>query len=884
MTSQNKNNISARWMTYGIAVRGSEASGWKITGKSKELLTEECFKLVKDTSGGQASESWAKVFEDGYGYFGERNNEAVFAHFYRSLEISDRGRYFVPRTILLIPFQEYVDKLHCNHRIVFEELKKRKGISPVNLGDEPDILESMEIPVPESAYQPPLELLQLEKIDGGFLIDFLTCILQPGTSDIIIWGEMKPDTELFFLLLLLLPKTLRKFITFCTCVEDPKNANTRIKIVKNLPDNFENSSLIIMKDNEMAVRKKTVQLETAVPGIFVNAFRKNIDSLTSLHHLIDIEIGSENALNFEAALEQTGSFLHDHNQKEQINGEANIEEKYKKLTTHYPQLRIPEADRDYVLAQVKKGLSEISGEKIREVQQELGDLLQKLGPLNPIEIESLIKIFWELTGKSHLGEFLPLLKTYLSIIQLKEAVMPQLFEKLKLKTTPEWNEVLEVLSLIQNKFQYLQLNENKELLNQLENHKEAGLFFLLLDLIFVREEPSEEFFDSIADKIAQLKEVDVYRILDVLFYGFEYFEKVKKEKLKLLFFLLLAAYTYPYISELPQKEKEKFETLFIKSFSHAIFLENREKADAAIDRLLEKIESVNEEFGKRLAAILNRRTLVDYLGSVTNLLDNEEILPIGGINEVAELFRSLENFNSKTGQPSNLVPTFFDLAFHFNAIPSDILFSGYISYLQEKQNLQEKDFQILIGALTKNSSPLKSPDFLPVILLFVIERCNGARLIKYVQILLILAKLFFEENNKDRSVIGHRFVEMLQDHWKPSGINEIREIYKSVSSCFDKTTAEKVLMTGLSKCFKEEKASYLVQVLREIFDEFAIVSTEQENPYKMILNNIDITKSKDDSFAMSIQNYLEEINERQEDYEDAIDKIEELLKKIKKVK
>ncbi|UCH92323.1 MAG: hypothetical protein JSV88_18780, partial [Candidatus Aminicenantes bacterium] len=838
-------------------------------------LEEKCYQLEAFTSPGQIPETWAKIFENGYGYFGSMDNEAVFAHFYRSDVQSARGRYFVPRSILLIPFPGYINDLHCDPTIVFQELKKHK---PGSTGQIDKVVELAPIKIPpkrEPAF--PFQLTESENIDEKPLIDFLSCLLQPKPSETIIWGGEKPDIELLFSLLFLLPRTLRKFITFCTCVESPQGVRARVKIVKDLTLDYKDSSLIIIKDKKIDIREKRIHRQTFLPALFVKRFKQGIDSLNKLHQTIDTKTALLYETDFEKALQLTEKLIHHINRKMQIDAIPDTKTKYKELISIGSEFKNDEQDRKFMLEQIEKGMRGIKPNESTEIQNQLAQLFQMLSPIHPTEIEGITKRFREAAGTCQISELLPLLKVYISIPLLNEAIMSTLFEKLTFVKITGWEQAFEILSLIQNKSQLHQLNKNAILLTQLKQHKEAELFLVLLDLIFLEKEPSWEFLESIADKI------NGHRIIDILNYGFKYFENMKEESLKLLFFLLIAASMYPYIPVLPQKQQgeEVFETLFIKVFSRAIFSTASEKADNIIDGILTKIGSLNQAFAARLAAVLDRRTLVGYMANLTKVMNQKDIFSFAGSEDAAAFFQLLDNLDHKAAQPLNPASLFFNIALQFNAIPSSILFPGYINYLQKKQNPEEDDMQILMAALTKDCSPLESPDFFREVFSMIFTRYEGESLSKYVQVLFTSAKEFIRENNRYIPDIEYHVVRMLEENWHPQGINEIREIYQAISSCFDIVTVHKVLEFGLSRCFKSDTEKKAVSNLVKMVKDLAVIGGKEE-PFEMILNNINIKESNNQYVSIRTGDFLAGIRRKYEGYKSMIGIIDALQKRKKK--
>lgn len=877
MISENDNNILARWMTYGIVVRDNEDSGWQITGRSPGLLDERCYQLEAFTSAGQVSENWANIFGNGYGYFGEFKNDAVFAHFYRSDIKSARGRYFVPRSILLIPYKEYIDKLHCDPITVFKELKKHKP------GSYRDISEAIElapikIPVPETRIEFPLTAL--EKIPGTQLMDFLSCVLQPEPLDTIIWGGEQPDVELLFSLLFLLPRTLRKFITFCTCVESLHITKTRVKIVRDLSPGSGNSSLIIIKDKTIDVREKRIHKHTLLPDKLVRTFRQGIGALNRLHQHIDSQIELLHEANFETALERTETLCHKLTRQIQIDAIPDPGTKYRELVSFGLQSKKIGQEREFIVNQIENGIKGFKTGESTGIQDQLVQLLKMLDPIRPPELEGFAKRFWEAAeeaaGTGQISGLLPLLKLYISIPLLKEAIMSNFFEKLALVKISRWDEAFEILSLIQTESQLDQLNKNAELLTQLKQHKEAELFLVLLDLIFMGKEPSWEFLESIAD------EIDADTFFDIFKYGLKCFENLKEENPNLLFFLLAVACMYPNIPGLPQKQPWVFENLFIKAFSRAIFSQNRHKAGDMIKQILEKIGPFNQVFKARLNAVFKRRTLIDNITNLANVLSEENILSFAKNEDAKEFFQLLDSLNRKTAQPLNLVSIFFNLTLYYNTVPSSLLLQGYVNYLQEKQKPGEVEIQILMAALTKDPSPLENPDFFLDIFSLVFKRCKGELLIKCVHLLLMSAKKFIRKNDWYLKEISLHVEKILAENWHPQGINEVREIYQAVSSCFDIVMIHTVLEFGLSRCLKDDtgKKAWVLGLVKRVKN--FLVFAGNDDPFELILNNIKDVNNQ--YVSINIDDLINGIKKKYGGNKEALGMIDSMLKGMRKAK
>lgn len=866
------NNIPARWMTHGIIVQGSEDSGWKITGKSTGFLEEKCYQLVQFTSAGQVSENWAEIFQDGYGYFGIKENDAVFAHFYRSDVPSARGRYFVPRSILLIPYTQYIHELQCDPVIVFEELKKHK---PTSAGPIDKVIQLAPIQIPpKTGPEIPFQLAQLKNIDEKPLIDFLTCILQPQSPGTIIWGGEKPDSEFLFSLLLLLPRTLRQLITFCTCVESPLDVGVRVKIVKDLALYHEDSSLIIIKDKKIDIREKRIHRQTLLPEILVKEFKKEIEALNKLHREIDTKTALLQETDLEKALKLTERMIDHIGLKRQIDAIPDAQTKYQALIDGVTGFKTDPQDREFMLEQIQKGMREIKPNERAAIQKQLAQLLQELDPIRPAEVEGLTKIFRQSIEIASTPGQLPLLKLYISIPVLKEAITSVLFEKLTLEKTPGWEQAFEILALIQNKTQLDQLEKNAPLLTQLKQHKEAELFFVLLELIVTGKEPPWELLESYDDKIQG------HRISDILNHGFNYFENFKEERQRLLFFLMMAACMYRYIQELPQKQqKELFETSFTNAFSRAIFFKAGEKAGNIIDGIHRKIESINPGFAKRLEAVLNRRKLIEHMAGLTKVMNREGVLSFAGSEDAAVFFRLLDSRDHQAEQSLNLVSLFFEIALHFRVIPAAILLPAYIKYLQEKQHPTGEDVQILMAALTKDPSPLEKSSFFRKVYKMVLTRTQGESLTRNLHILFILAKKFIRENPQGiQNEIDRDVVKKMEENWQPQGIEEVREIYQAVSSCFDIIVVQRILGIGLSRCIKSESGKQKVLDLVKDVRLLAAMAGS-DDPFEMLLNNIKDSINQNPAIASG--DFLTAVNKKYEGYKSMIEKLEPHRKRRK---
>lgn len=906
---QTENNINVQLVTYGVAVHGDTDSGWKITGFTPGLGPEKSLKLATFTSVGEISETWARVFEHGFGYFGRLPEEdrAIFALFYRSQVKSARGRHFVPRIVLSIPYSDYVDKLNSDPEILFQYLVKYKEEkAPVQCDREPMELKPF-YHISPSPRTPGEQLHPLNRaIDSGavtreFLVDFLTAILRPEHHCTLVWGGEKPDVQLVLSMIFLLPPTLRQFITFCTSVENPRVGNFRIKIIKE-PVAPENNTFVVMKDNRFTIRKSPISFETQIPEILVEELISpgktgtDVFALSEIQQFIESKLEADPviSMNFKRILKNGGLLAELYFLRKQVKISCHpggilthLLKYFSKLETLREEKVLEnqhslEEERQFVVNQFARVVQEIKNEtQMETVKAELQKLAKKLPGLK--EPEKLSETLFTKGEELPLKAFLPILKACYSIPALKETIDLELFKQLKLKHTPGWKESFKLVTMIRNASQCYDLKtKNKKLYDRLKKQPGIDYFIDLLLLSFPSQKLDENLFNGACKKVEQIGKEHKDKIFVILLFVFKRLKQFDPG-LYHFYFLSAAAYSYKFINKIFifAKQEQEFKKQFSLRLYQVCNLKLDQDGEEHLKKICDTISEVDPSFAERLEIIGKQAIFSRHLEECNHLLGGRD-RPI--FREKGDLYRFLRQLDKN--KVSRFHPYLSTAGLHLiignNRPPAPTLYADYLDYLKQKEEFDDIDMQNIIGILIDKPSPIDYTHLLETLTLAFSRRSEQSlSLARFVSFLLNLAKDYEKGEGQNLVKIENTFITTVKDKWKPNTCDEVREIYQAVNRGLGKSLGDRILWSGFSKLSNKERMKYFTRVLNEYFNEFSLISRDDWAYLKELLEWID---SEDIWNLMYIQDELNKIKEEKDTIENNMEKIKTLLKKLKKIK
>lgn len=906
---QNENNMNADLITFGVAVHGDTDSGWKVTGFTSGLDPEKSLKLATFTSVGEISETWARVFEHGFGYFGRQPEEdrAVFALFYRSQAKSARGRHFVPRIVLSIPYSDYVDKLHSDPEILFQCLVKYKNEkAPVQCDKEPLELEPF-YHIPPSSRTLEEQLLPLNKaIESGivtpeFLIDFLTAVLRPEPHFTLVWGGENPDAQLVLSMIFLLPPTLRQFITFCTSVENPRVGNFRIKIIKE-PVSPGNNTFAVMKDKSFTIRKSPLPFDTPIPKTLVEELISpgktgtDVSALAEIHRFFEAALAAEpgTIVNFKHSLTNTGILAELYLLKKQVKTSTQpdiiltqLQQYCIKLQTLQEEQVLEnqqalEAERQFLVNQFARVVREIKSEaQIEAVKDELQKLAKKLPALKEKEPGKLSQTLFKKGEELPLKAFLPILKAFYSIPALKEAIDLELFKQLKLEHDPGWEEAFELVTMIRNAAQCNDLKTvNKKLYQQLKQQPGIDYFIDLLLLSFPSQKLDSHLFKGVCKKVEQIGMEHKGNIFIILLFVFKRLEQFEPG-LHHLYFLLAAAHSYKFINKIPifAKREQEFQEQFKQRLYQVCNLELDQEGEEQLKEIYDTISEFDPPFAKQLMVIGKQAIFSRRLEECNHLLKGED-RPL--FKEEGDLYRFLQQLDkNKVSRYHRYLSTAgLHLIIGNNRPPGPILYADYLDYIKQKEELDDIDIQNIIGILFNNDSPIDYTHLLETLTLAFSRRPEYSPA-RFVSFLLNLAKNYERGEGQDIIKIENTFIRTVKDNWKPNTCDEVRETYQAVNRGLGKSLGDRILRIGFSRLSRNERIKYFTRILIEFFNEISRISLDDWASLRELLEWIDT----DDSWKlMYVNDELIKIKEEKDTIENSMEQIKALLKKLKKIK
>lgn len=898
-----ENNIDIQVMTYGVAVHGDTDSGWKTTGFTPGLDEATSLKLETLTSVGEISEAWAGIFGHGFAYYGGMKDEdrAVFALFYRSPVKSARGRHFVPRIVLTMPFRDYVEELQCDPDILFELLIKYKNekapeiceIEPMTLDPFYDVL-SLPARTLEKQLQPLTQAINAGTVKREFLIDFLTAVLRPQPHNTLIWGGEKPDSPLILSTIFLLPPILRRFITFCTSVESPRVGDFRIKIIKD-PVSPGDNSFAVMKENMFTVSKSRISFSTQLPEIIVDEFMSpnsaGIMNLKEMHRFIQSKFEVEPGTDFMEILRKIEVLTALYLLRKQVISTSQPHEVYKRLLEYASNLKtlreakIQVEESDFIAQQFERGVLEIKREDqvddVLEITEVLQQLVRLLPDLEKAEIQRLSDALFAKGSKFSLTIFLSLLEAFYIIPSLKETIASELFNKLKLKYDPNWEESFQLLTMVQDDAQCKQLKEkNKKLYNQLKKQPGIDYFIDLLSLLSPSKKLNKNLVTAACKKIEKVGDEDKDKIHKITYFGLQRLGEFEPG-VNHFPLLLIAARSYAFTSSLGTEAQLEFQTQFKQQFSQVCNLEIGQQKKKLPQKIINKIGAVDHPFANQLEAIMRQSDFSRNLAACSHLL-----LPKGGAapfadkEDISRLLRQFDDDKSFKHQ-RYLSTAAVQLIIGRKTPPPSTLYAGYLDYLENKKTMDDTDIQNVTAILTSDPSPMATPRNLLDTLNLAFSSRSEQSLSRFIRFLLSVAKKYARDY-RYISTIDTPFSMSVNENWKPSKCEELREIYQAVYDGFGKSVGNRILWLGIQRLPETERMKYLITVLTEFFDEFSITGREDLEYFKDLLNYIENGNPETLSMLMEINAELLELKEGKDAIENSIDNIKALLKKLKK--
>lgn len=248
----------------GTAVRGISVIATSAPNLSADLVNQ----VVASTHVGTLSEH---DFRGAIGAFEpvktSRGSWAVLAHYYRSPKPERTGQYFVQRDVFLVPWAPYAAV--ADAAALLARLPQGEAIETDGTQLERCVLE-----IPEVDRS---RLAAIDRFDDRFIADMLSAAL---TESVALYSRT-PQPDVIPALLLLLPPSIRRHLTFCTFVGDPA-VSLNLKGISAWPKSLK-GSLADMTAGKLA----TPITRLAITDALVQSWRAGGDFLERHHAWLD---------------------------------------------------------------------------------------------------------------------------------------------------------------------------------------------------------------------------------------------------------------------------------------------------------------------------------------------------------------------------------------------------------------------------------------------------------------------------------------------------------------------------------------------------------------------------------------------------------------------
>jgi hypothetical protein len=897
-------------MTYGVAVHGETDSGWRVTGFSKGLPPHIVPELESLTSVGEISETWAADFENGLAYFGrfEEDDRAIFALFYRSRVESARGRYFVPRIVLSIPYQDYIDKLKCDPFTLFELLiRYKEEKAPVICEKEPVVLQDFYdiLPIPARSLDQQLlplsEALDRHLFDHEYVSGFLTSVLRPEPHMTLVWRGNNPDPNLTLAMISLLPAHLRRFITFCTSVENPRVGNLRVKIIKNPVDPGDNS-FVMMKENSFKVNQSPLPFETSLPAILVDLLDEHTTTgtaaLADMHRFIDstFETDGWQQSDFNETLEKTETLAQLYLMKKQVIESMQTDVKLYGLLQYHSQLQILEEEnilktqqtldevRRFTVDQFELAVMEIeTGVQLKMAADALRLLAQALPQLHEDDRRRFSGTLLDKGNQLPLGSLLWLAKIFNTIPSLNDIIALELAEKLTLHHISGWEESFQLISWLaqEDRLQTLK-NRNKNLFSLLKELPVIDFVFDLLLLLSPSRKLNVYSMNGLRLKLQNVDDEYVDKLYTILRTGFLLSGDQDKTGAHTAAFLWIAAHSYTRMFSIGVDTLQDFRETFTQHFRRVI----RFNLDSSWNKKTMEIPGIvntgDPDFAARLEVIINQENFRRLLlGCGKKLKEDSGTAPFIERQDVQQFFILMDENRSSIDYPS-LSTAAIHMILDANTLSTATVYGGYLDYLKRKRTLNKSDIRNMKAILISDPTPLRHPRYLLDSLILGFNGCSGQPLVLLVVFLLDVAKEFAADSQRYTGSIDFSLRETVKERWRPSSVQEVREIYSAVYHCLGKSIAGWFLWHGAEQLPEVEKMKLLADAVNELFDEFSMLNRKESQYYNDLLNYIGSDSPSTHPVLIGIGEVLIDIRSKKDDYEKYLDRIKNLLKQIKK--
>jgi hypothetical protein len=907
-------NIDTQLITYGVAVHGETDSGWKITGLSPGMDPQESLKLINITSVGEISETWAKEFENGFGYFGRmaEGDRAIFALYYRSKIKSARGRHFVPRIVLSIPYRDYVEKLKCDHSVLFDLLAKYKEEkAPVECSGTPGTLPPLnEIQAePEKTIkeqmQPLIEAVKNGMLNRELLINFVTALLYPEPHATLVWSGEKPDTPLILSTLFLLPVNLRQFVTFCTSVENPNVGNPRLKIIRK-PASLENNTFLHMTENRFILKKSPKPaLITELPALIVDDFMQQIEANTNgieeMQLFVDEKIQQETPglmeVNYKKRLiknEVLAKLFHLRKEMK-LPAPPDKPNKMLKLLKYRSQLetirieylfdntQILEQELRFVVEQFEIGILEIENEKqFKYIHDELTLLAHALPALSEEEQDALTNSLYATAEKVSLKTFFELYNILATIPALKKNIDANFFAKLNPKKIHGWQETFQLLTMVEEYEQFSALKNNEELYNQLPKPPIFNFFMTLLILFFHAKSKNDNSLKTLYGNLRSLQEDDKEKLFKVMTFGFKRLEKIDAGEYNYPF-LMVAAHSFLYIKETTTDEQQKeYSRRFIQCFNQLCTSAPTPKLDEQIKNIIDKAQATAPSIASQLKRSNRQADFSHHLAECYKQLSTDAS-PFKEQGDTRRFLQQLDE-NKVSKYNLHLSTAALQVIMGQKALPAATVYRDYLAYLHRKKKMDDTDIINIKVILNNDPSPMSYPDLLLSTLKFAFFHRSERMLSQFVSFLFDMAKIYAKGKMTYIGNIEREFLKAIRENWRPSTAEEVIDIYRAVRDGLGKSFEDSILRIGLNSLPEDERMKCLSTSLNEIFNNLSLLIQDDRQNFERLISYIENANPATHSTLQYIYGDLTEISNNKDTIEKSIDKIKTLFKKLKKIK
>lgn len=896
------NKIKAELFNWGIAVDDNHDSGWKITKKSENLSTEDCKELRLKTRSGEISLNWMEKIKNGYGYFGRWKDQAVFAHYYISPVESDRGSYFIPKDVMTIPYKSYIEKFKCDNLMILESFPPPQNQISNRTDDEPEeIRESLFLQIKSRSLKDQLERVKNRSLPDDILIKLLSSYLLPSNfCTVLLWPES--DAELLISMLSLLPPSLRQFMTFCTCVSRPSQAETKIRVIEEPLglDRLENYTLLDIRADSIKFRKEyETGTEKSIARALIQLFTEKPEELEPFHDEIESMVKNRqiDTSDYNKVIYLVQEICISWNTHHMFNRLPGFNAKIKKLREFLDE---DKTSRKEVIPIFIDTLKQAHHHEVINNLDIINILLNETKPLEPEEHNLFKDYLSNSFRKIDLNKDTPILDVFWSHEDLKKYIIEILFDnRTRFVGNPDWDTWEAFFYKFENPNILLQFIKKDDIQEKLIQSEEGKIFLLIQDVIIWADE-KQDLDDLEKSEKRILSMDDKSHLIRLFILCFRFLPPHFNNKENALGFLYLASVIYSLRwGEEKENRIEIFKRKFVELYSGLYFLRSINEVDKTIyqlnDRIVKKINQCDPTLGREIEDIIDVSKILDSFRQVDQLLKDiieSSLFEKNGIKPFIQMFRSIHQIARNDNEKETLLPRILDYILMKEVVAPVKFFTAFLEYYELK-NGGETNLKVLFSALKSNPTPLEDIDFFKRVLQVLLKQKDSNVRIQLVNLLLYLLKGVFIRKALEEVNFFSVFRDIFRVNWKPESAEELKSVYESVRYCFGLLHAMTFLEIMFDKITADEKTLFNLSDLYQKLKELGFIFKQKswalgKNPerYQQLLDFLDFFENIDNFESLrfdkrKLDRKMDDIRVEIDAFSNTLGSIETILKKLK---